>query len=138
MRPTNDYLAVVDANSGRMLGGIAVEIGTRRFGRCVVSVSRAAAACVLNRGSEATDVLVVVDLAGFRTAATIVTSGRTDRLTAAGERFVFLDRTSSTAKSLRTIGVDGRELAAVGPVDDFEAIGSGRGSSSLIEHDWLC
>ncbi|WP_327147659.1 serine/threonine-protein kinase [Nocardia sp. NBC_01329] len=112
-----DYLDVLDAGTGRLRDGaepIVLDTTQRRFGRCVVSESRSAAACHLERSTEATDQVVIVDLAANRVIGTVTAAGRIDELIAAGERFVFVDQPDRPQSPiLRSVGVDGRELPPI-------------------------
>ncbi|MFI6311051.1 protein kinase [Nocardia fusca] len=114
---TVDYLDVIDAGTGRLRNGaepLVLDTTQRRLGRCVVSEGRSAAACRLERSSEATDQVVIVDLAANRVSGTVTAAGRIDELIAAGERFVFVDRPDRPhSPVLRSIGVDGRELPPI-------------------------
>ncbi|MBF6341697.1 serine/threonine protein kinase [Nocardia abscessus] len=112
-----NYLAIVDATTGRLREGtepIAVDTSQRSLSRCVVSASHAAAACHLDSSSAPSDAVVVVDLEASRIIDTFPAIGQIDSLTAAGGRFVFVDRTvQSQLPALRSIGEDGRELPAI-------------------------
>ncbi|MFI9412823.1 serine/threonine-protein kinase [Nocardia gamkensis] len=111
------YLDVIDANTGRLRPGtepIVVDTSQRSLTRCVVSANHSAAACHLDSSSAPSDAVVVVDLEASRIIDTFPATGQIEGLTAAGGRFVFVDRADlSRAPSLRSIGEDGRELPAI-------------------------
>ncbi|MGW1739094.1 protein kinase domain-containing protein [Nocardia sp. NPDC001965] len=114
---TVDYLDVIDAGTGKLRAGtepLLLDTTQRRLGECVVSERRSAAACHLERSSEDTDQVVIVDLGANRIAGTVTAAGDVGELIAAGERFVFVDRPDRPqSPTLRSIGVDGRELPPV-------------------------
>ncbi|MEU1545476.1 serine/threonine-protein kinase [Nocardia sp. NPDC005745] len=111
------YLDIVDANTGRLRAGtepIVVDTSQRSLNRCVVSASHSAAACHLDSSSAPSDAVVVVDLEASRIIDIFPAVGQIESLTAAGGRFVFVDRTDqSQPPALRSIGEDGRELPAI-------------------------
>ncbi|MEV3966104.1 serine/threonine-protein kinase [Nocardia sp. NPDC050193] len=118
-----EYLEVIDANTGRPWAGtqpIVIDTtGNLDATHCVVSESHTAAACELYAEPEhprglGSDTLIVVDFATSRIVATLDPRGAfIFDLTAAGERFVFVDKTFDVPPSLRSIGVDGRELPVI-------------------------
>ncbi|MEU2175627.1 serine/threonine-protein kinase [Nocardia sp. NPDC019219] len=112
-----EYLEIIDANTGRPWAGtqpvVIDSTGDLSAERCVVSETHTGAACHLNGRNS--DTLLVVDFATSRITGTVAAAGDISGLTAAGERFVFVDRQSYGAPpALRSIGVDGRELPMIG------------------------
>ncbi|WP_198037066.1 serine/threonine-protein kinase [Nocardia sp. BMG51109] len=112
-----DYLEIVDANTGQHWSGtqpiVMDTTNVLSAESCVVNESHSAAACQINGGP--TDTVIVVDFATSRISATLPAAGDVSGLTAAGERFVFMDRRSHySSPSLRSVGADGRELPAIG------------------------
>lgn len=113
---TVDYLDIVDANTGRLRAGTApipVDTVQRNLDRCVVDESRSAAACHLRGASVPDDAVVVIDLVAGQTITTITSREHILDLTAAGDRFVFVDSTDGWPPTLRSIGADGGELPAI-------------------------
>ncbi|MFD4402560.1 protein kinase [Nocardia sp. NPDC058499] len=114
---TIDYLDIVDANTGRLRHGTApipVDTAVRNLDRCVVNRSRSSAACGLQGASVPDDAVVIIDLAAGRIITTISSREHVFNLTAAGERFVFVDSTDDGwPPALRSIGADGGELPAL-------------------------
>ncbi|NKY35707.1 serine/threonine protein kinase [Nocardia speluncae] len=129
---TIDYLDIVDANTGRLRDGTApipVDTAQRNLGRCVVVESRAAAACSLQGASVPDDAVVVIDLVAGRIITTIASREHVFDLTAAGDRFVFVDSTDDGwPPTLRSIGADGGELPAISWPDS---------RPSLEPHHWI-
>ncbi|WP_280235960.1 serine/threonine-protein kinase [Nocardia cyriacigeorgica] len=111
------YLDIVDANTGRLRAGaepIPVDTGQRILDRCVVNVGRSAVACQLTGAATRSDAVMVIDLTTNRIVDTLTATEQIDSLTAAGERFVFVDRPDEPrSPSLRSVGPDGRELPAI-------------------------
>ncbi|MFI1465133.1 serine/threonine-protein kinase [Nocardia carnea] len=113
---TVDYLDIVDANTGRLRDGTApipVDTVQRNLDRCVVDESRSVAACHLRGASVPDDAVVVIDLVTGQISTTITSREHISDLTAAGDRFVFVDSTDGRPPTLRSIGADGAELAAI-------------------------
>ncbi|MFE3447124.1 protein kinase [Nocardia sp. NPDC059180] len=130
-----DYIDIIDANTGRLRAGaepIMVDTSERNLDRCVVNASRSAAACHLVASSVLSDAVVVVDLAASRIIDTFTAPYTLDSLTAAGERFVFVDRPDRPqSPSLRSLGEDGRELPAIDWSDDQSPSLSGDSRHSI-------
>ncbi|MDE1673467.1 serine/threonine-protein kinase [Nocardia gipuzkoensis] len=133
------YLDIVDANTGRLRAGtepIMVDTSQRSLSRCVVSASHSAAACHLDGSSAPSDAVVVIDLEASRIIDTFPAVGQIDSLTAAGGRFVFVDRTvQDQLPALRTIGADGRELPAIRWTDAHPRSGSTQPRHSIEVFD---
>ncbi|MFI5719870.1 protein kinase [Nocardia sp. NPDC051750] len=114
---TIDYLDIVDANTGRLRDGTApipVDTAQRNLDRCVVGESRSAAACHLRGASVPDDAVIIIDLAAGRITTTMTSRKHVFSLTAAGERFVFVNSTDAGwPPVLRSIGADGAELPAI-------------------------
>ncbi|WP_280396767.1 serine/threonine-protein kinase [Nocardia carnea] len=129
---TLDYLDIVDANTGRLREGTApieVDARQRNLDRCVVDDTRSAAACGLQGAAVPDDAVVVIDLATGRIVSTIAAREHVFDLTAAGERFVFVDSTDDGwPPMLRSVGTDGRELPAISWPDARPA---------LETHHWI-
>ncbi|WP_308646489.1 serine/threonine-protein kinase [Nocardia cyriacigeorgica] len=113
-----EYLEIVDANTGRLVDGTApipVDTGDRSLHTCVVSTDHSAAACEL---SGRTGAVMVVDVATSAIVTMLPARGDVLGLTAAGDRFVFLDEPDRPrSPQLRALGRDGRELAPLSASD---------------------
>ncbi|MFE3545948.1 protein kinase [Nocardia sp. NPDC059177] len=132
---TIEYLDIIDANTGRLRPGtepIAVDTSGGNLKSCVVSASHAAAACHLDGVSDA---VMVIDLVASRIIETFAAVDDIESLTAAGERFVFVDRPDRGYPALRSLGEDGRELAAIGWPDAGEEVPSGQPRHSIEVFD---
>ncbi|MBF6454576.1 protein kinase domain-containing protein [Nocardia cyriacigeorgica] len=122
-----DYLDIVDAKTGRLVDGTApilLDDTESHLVGCVVSPNHAAVACDL---SGPTDTVLVVDIAASRIIATVPATGDVYSLTAAGDRFVFVDRPDDPLSPLlRVVGLDGRELAPLSGTDIAATTPSGQ------------
>ncbi|TLF76768.1 serine/threonine-protein kinase [Nocardia cyriacigeorgica] len=113
-----EYLEIVDANTGQLVDGTApipVDTGDRSLRTCVVSTDHSAVACEL---SGRTGAVMVADVATSTIVTMLPARGDVLGLTAAGDRFVFLDGPDRPrSPQLRVLGRDGRELAPLSGTD---------------------